>query len=140
MGRSKLINVLIIVAVFAVLGGVLYGVMFRNTDNKSSENKSQEKSQATITPNPQSKVEVTKDGFGPNRIEVDVGTRVIWMNKSGGNVAINSDDYPSHTKYVQLNLGEFADGSSVQLVFDKAGTYSYHNHLKPTQKGVVVVK
>lgn len=85
-------------------------------------------------------VTLTSSGFDPKTVTVKAGTRVIWLNKSGEGATVNSDPHPIHQAYQPLNLGEFPDGSSVQLVFDKPGKYGYHNHLNPSQNGTVVVE
>lgn len=79
-------------------------------------------------------------GFTPKDIIIKVGTRVIWINKSGAAATVSSGDHPTHLLYSFLNLGEFADSSSVQVVFNKPGKYSYHNHLNPSQTGTVTVE
>lgn len=84
-------------------------------------------------------VTLTASGFDPKTVTITEGTRVLWMNKSGKMGTVNSDDYPTNRLYPFLNLGAFPDGSSVQVVFDKAGTYTYHNHLNPDQTGKVIV-
>ncbi len=85
-------------------------------------------------------VNLTSSGFNPKTVTIKTGTRVIWVNKSGGDATVNSDVHPTHQLYPPLNLGQFPDGSSVQLVFDKQGAYKYHNHLNPGQTGTVVVE
>jgi plastocyanin len=62
------------------------------------------------------------------------------MNKSGKTVTVNSDNHPTHKLYPFLNLGAFENGSSVQAVFDKAGTYTYHDHFNPSNIGKVIVQ
>jgi len=51
-----------------------------------------------------------------------------------------SDPHPVHTDYPPLNLGTFFDGASLSLKFPTAGTYVYHNHLNPSERGTIVVK
>ncbi len=82
---------------------------------------------------------VTPGGFDPSEVTIKTGNKVVWTNRSGDFVTVSSDPHPTHTDYPPLNLGRFDDGASVELVFDKAGTYTYHNHLNPAQKGKVVV-
>lgn len=90
--------------------------------------------------NPIITITLTDSGFTPKDITVKGETRVAWINKSGTVATVNSDDHPTHQLYRFLNLGEFADGSSVQVVFDKAGKYSYHNHLNASETGTVTVE
>ncbi len=85
-------------------------------------------------------VTVSATGFQPQTVTIKVGEKVTWVNKSGATVSINSAVHPTHLVYPPLNLGTVADGASVSLVFPKAGTYKYHNHLNPTQFGTVVVE
>src|SRR3989344_739145 len=85
-------------------------------------------------------VNLTSSGFDPKTVTVKAGTRVIWFNKSGDTATVNSDIHPTHQLYAPLNLGEFPDGSSVQLVFDKPSTYGYHDHLNPSRTGTVIVE
>lgn len=85
-------------------------------------------------------VTVTTMGFVPQTITVKPGTKVTWINKSGDVANVSSDFHPTHLVYPPLNLGSFTDKSSVSLVFDKPGTYNYHNHLNPGEKGTVIVQ
>ena len=85
-------------------------------------------------------VTLTSSGFDPKTVTVKAGTRVIWLNKSAAPATVNSAVHPTHQVYPTLNLGEFPDGSSVQLVFSKPGKYTYHDHLNPSRTGTVVVE
>lgn len=85
-------------------------------------------------------ITLTSEGFSPATVTVKAGTVVSWINKSGGLATVNSDPHPTHLTYPPLNVGQFKDGSSVQLTFDKPGTFKYHNHLNPSQTGTVVVE
>lgn len=85
-------------------------------------------------------VNITSKGFEPKTLTIGVGATVTWINKSGSAVNINSDPHPVHTAYPPLNLGIVEDGKSVSLVFDKLGTYGYHNHLQPSQRGTIIVR
>ena len=64
-------------------------------------------------------VTLTRAGFEPSLISVKAGARVIWVNNSGSSVTVNSNDHPTHRLFSRLNLGEFSNGSSVQIVFQK---------------------
>ncbi len=85
-------------------------------------------------------VTLTGSGFNPATLTVKPGTRIIWLNKSGTNGSVNSDNHPTNLLYPFLNLGQFNNGSSVSVVFKKAGKYTYHNEVNPEQKGTVVVE
>lgn len=85
-------------------------------------------------------VNVTNNGFDPATVTVKIGTKVTWMNKNSDSVIIASDPHPLHTDYPPLNLGSLGAGQSASLVFNKQGSYSYHNHLNPSEIGKVIVQ
>lgn len=85
-------------------------------------------------------VNATASGFEPKTVNVKVGSKVTWVNKSGGVADVSSAKHPTHLVYPPLNLGNFADGASVSLVFKDKGTFKYHNHLDASQTGEVVVE
>ncbi|MCL5438527.1 MAG: cupredoxin domain-containing protein [Patescibacteria group bacterium] len=135
-------TILFAVVILVIIGG---GILLLT--NKSTKQQSSSPAQNTINqslptdaPKNQTTITVSQSGFGPNTITVKIGTVVTWINKSGSPVTVNSNNHPTHLLYSPLNLGEFNDGSSVQLTFDKPGTYGYHNHLNPSQTGTVIVK
>lgn len=138
------LNKIIVVAIVLILlvGGF---VLLKGTFGKNMTSTNQTKTGTTTTSNPKTQeksvtVKLDKTGFNPASVDISVGTRVVFINESGEMATVNSDDHPTHTKFPFLNLGEFGNGSSVQAVFDKTGTFTFHNHLVPSQKGTVVVK
>lgn len=131
----------IVIVVVVLLGGFL--LLNKNsstpaapTQNVTSQNQTTNK---TAEKPKEVDVTVTADGFNPDTITINAGDKVVWKNESGTTVTVNSDLHPTHLLWPFLNLGAFDNGSSVSVVFDKAGTYTYHNHLNASQKGTVVV-
>lgn len=123
---------------------LLVGIIYYLVNSGVSLPKQQEDS-PNLTPKvqvakTQEVVTVTKNGFEPKELMVKTGTRVVWINKSDGPVTVNSNNHPSHLLFPFLNLGEFGNGSSVQVIFDKPGIYPYHNHLDSSQTGTVTVE
>jgi plastocyanin len=96
---------------------------------------------ATSTPVNETTQEIvlTDQGFNPETISVKKGTRVIWVNNSQEAATVNSNEHPTHTEFPFLNLGEFEPGSSLQIILDKPGKYTYHNHLDDTKTGTIIV-
>lgn len=137
-------NVLLwVIIAVVVLGGGYY--LLKNKSSMYPAGPTQETSQPTAGPTSatmekEKTVNVTADGFQPQTVTIKVGEKVVWVNKSGVESNVSSAVHPTHLVYPPLNLGSFADGASVSLVFDKAGTYKYHNHLNPSQFGSVVVE
>lgn len=137
-------TLVIIIAVLVLIGAVV--VVAGKLGNKSAQPSTPAQSTTgqdtggTVPKETIKNVTFTRSGFDPKTVTIKAGTRVIWLNKSGGPATVNSAIHPTHQVFPPLNLGEFPDGSSVQLVFDKPGTYNYHNHLNPSQTGTVVVE
>ena len=140
--NSKLL--LTIIALIIIFGAfILLGNKKMSPTTKQSESmKSQESTKPVVTQptNLVVNVVLTDTGFLPKDITVKAGTRVVWVNKSGKTANVSSDDHPTHRLYPFLNLGEFADGSSVQVVVEKVGKYSYHNHLNASEVGTITAE
>lgn len=85
-------------------------------------------------------ISLSSHGFSPASLTIKVGEKVTWTNEDNGPSTVNSDPHPAHTNYPPLNLGKFNDGEELSLTFDKPGTYGYHNHLNPSQKGTIIVQ
>lgn len=101
-------------------------------------------------------VHIDEKGFQPNKINIEVGTRVVFENIGKEDYWPASDDHPSHTLYDGTSLKEHcARGASTSISFDacgpikstkswefiftKEGVYEYHDHLWPQLTGEVVV-
>lgn len=137
--KNKLI--IIIVLLVIVIGGAMLlnnKTSVKNTNPSKTVNEQQTPSATKIVEGKD--VNVTSNGFEPQTVTIKAGQRIVWTNKSGGVVTVNSDSHPTHLMWPFLNLGRFDDGSSVSVVFEKPGTYTYHNHLNASQIGTVVVE
>ena len=137
-----------VAAALLVVGAFL--VLNRNTTKETAMPSSTVSPTSTASPNPSPSmpestaaahvVTLTASGFDPKTITIKAGEKVTWKNNSGMTGNVNSDNHPTHLLYPMLNLGSFKDGGTVEVVFDKPGTYTYHNHLNASQTGMVVVK
>lgn len=85
-------------------------------------------------------VTLNESGFEPANITIKKGDKVVWENKSGDTATVDSDNHPTHLLYAPLNLGAFQDGEKHELIFDKVGKYTYHDHFHPSRRGTVVVE
>lgn len=132
--------VILIVAIGAVVLIAGKGGYQTPTPIKSGPTTPSSPTNETTASAQQTTVTLTQSGFEPAIATVKAGTKVIWINKSGQISTVDSAGHPTHLGYPSLNLGEFGNGAQVSLVFDKAGTYKYHNHLNPSQTGTVVVE
>ena len=141
-------NKLVIAVV--VLIGIVAGIVLLSGNKKTTDvvsrqpattnEEEQQSQQAPTFSEPSNTIVLTQEGFDPQILTVEVGTKVSWVNKSGGKATVNSAPHPIHSNYQPLNLNSFEEGEFLELVFDKAGTYNYHDHLNPARTGTVIVK
>jgi len=85
-------------------------------------------------------ITLSKTGFSPSTVTIKVGSAIRWVNKSGTQETVNSDNYPTNQLHRELNFGIFNNNSSVVHTFTKTGTYGYHNQLNHTQEGKIIVE
>lgn len=136
--------ILIIVAAIVIFGAFTF--LGNKKTTPTTQPAAQQATQSTTKPtvietnSSITTIALTNAGFTPKDVIVKAGAKVVWENKSGSAATVNSASHPTHLLYPFLNLGEFADGSSVQVVFEKAGKYSYHNHLNPSETGTITVE
>jgi plastocyanin len=141
--NSKTLILLGIVILVIVLGGAL----LLNRSFKTSTTNTTTKTQTSTTTQGKTTnqvttavVNVTNSGFEPKDLKIKVGAQVVWTNKSGKTVTVNSDNHPTNLLWPFLNLGAFDNGQSVSTTFAKSGKYTYHNHFDPSQTGSVTVE
>ena len=146
-GRNLFIGVVIVIILAAI--ALFYKSSYSNLSQPQSTGEVSQETGGTATSQTtsvneitgeQNVITLTQDGFSPSTLTIKAGTKVTWANKSGDQATVNSNPHPVHSDYSPLNLGGFSDGSTLSLVFDKAGIYGYHNHLNPSQSGTIIVK
>lgn len=85
-------------------------------------------------------VELTPQGFKPDSITIEEGTTVTFVNSKGGPFWPASDSHPAHTIYSTFDSKQAViDGGSWSFVFNKIGTWRYHDHLSPYFVGKITV-
>lgn len=100
-------------------------------------------------------IRITANGFEPSSLTVKKGDSVIWVNESGRSAWPASAVHPTHTAYPGSGIqkcgtaeaatifdacGNVAIGNSWSFVFNEAGTWKYHDHLRASVTGSVVVE
>ncbi len=90
----------------------------------------------------ESVVSYTDNGYSPNQIRVKLGTRVTFKNEASGSLMWTASNlHPTHTILPEFDpLEGVASGQSYSFIFTKTGTWLYHNHLKPSDSGSVIVE
>lgn len=141
--NSKILIGVIVIGI--IVGAVILMAGGKNnqaqtpTNNNVQEPTSATESQPVEAPETVT-VEVTSSGFSPVSVNIKPGERVVWNNKSGGDISINSDDHPTHRLFKELNIGHVPDNSSASVLFEKPGTYTYHDHYNPERTGTIIVE
>lgn len=92
----------------------------------------------------QNKVVVTYNGtaFSPKAVTIKKGDSITFVNESAGGMSVASDPHPSHTIYPEFDQYKSTERGqkSFTFVFDKVGSWAYHNHLNSSATGLVVVE
>lgn len=80
-------------------------------------------------------------GFSPEVVEIAQGGTVTFKNEGSRDVWVASNDHPTHLLYPEFDAKKgYTPGSEYQFTFEKAGTWEYHDHLKASLGGTVIVK
>lgn len=79
-------------------------------------------------------------GFAPNTVTVKIGTAVVWTNQSQSGMWVASAMHPTHQLLPGFDeLKSVSTGGTYEYMFEKVGTWKYHNHVAPADTGTVVV-
>ena len=93
-------------------------------------------------------VTYTDSGYSPATLQVKKGETVTFKNQSSQSMWTASAAHPTHRVYPTTGgcLGSTFDackgvqsGNSWSFKFDIAGTWKYHNHLDPSDTGIIYV-
>lgn len=88
-----------------------------------------------------SQVNITSSGFIPATISVNLGQAVVWTNKDTSPHVVASDPFPSDNILPALNSNQQIDtNDSYTYIFNRKGTFTYHDNLNPSLEGTVIVK
>ena len=70
--------------------------------------------------------------FGPQAIDISVGTSVQWNNDGPSAHTVTPDD-------AAFEGGTLLSGDTLSVTFTVPGVYAYHCEIHPTMRGVVTV-
>jgi len=136
---KKVILGLIIIVILAGGGYLLFhktksntSTTSGNTSSQSSSSSNSQKIAATIT--------YSNDGFSPAQTTVSSGDTVAIKNTSSSTMNLDSDPHPVHTDDSDLNVGAVDAGQTKTFVVTKKGSFGFHNHLDPSQRGNITIQ
>lgn len=133
----------LVIALIVLGGGYIAYRSFKDNNALSSNTAVNQVQELVPTVSEQLSVQTVKidtNGYSPAKIMIKKGTKVTWNNASGKIANVSSDPHPAHTNYTPLNLGNIPDKESVSVVLNETGTFNYHNHLQPSQKGTITIQ
>ena len=145
--RNLVIGVVVVAVLF--LGGylLLNGSKKSADTNNSSTNNNTSTNNSTnnsTTASDSVTVTYTNTGFTPFSVTLKKGGTLIWKNDANDQVQIGVNPHPVHTGNRAITNGEFTldlnPGGTKTLTINDTGTFSYHNHLDPTESGTIIVQ
>lgn len=83
----------------------------------------------------------TDEGFRPSKLTVPIGTMVEFVNKSNVEMWVATNIHPEHD--ILPTFDQFkavGRDKNYMYVFDKKGSWKYHDHLMPNLEGVINVE
>lgn len=94
-------------------------------------------------------VEITSSGFSPNKLTINAGDIVVFINKDSTQHWPASAVHPTHAVYPESGgcIGSKFDsckgleqGEIFSFTFNQKGNWRYHDHLKPGLTGSITVE
>lgn len=82
----------------------------------------------------------TDNGFNGVPASVKRGTVITINNNSSSDLEFSSDDHPVHRDNTELNTSVIGPGESTTVTVNKSGSWGFHNHLKDSHSGTLVVE
>jgi plastocyanin len=125
------------------------------TQPSVSEELSQPSPEAPVPAVKENVVVYTNSGYSPSTLTVKKGETVTFKNQSSRSMWPASAMHPTHRVYSGTSLDEhcpdtagtafdackgFLPGQSWSFIFNKTGTWKYHDHLNPGATGTIVVE
>ncbi|SRR3989344_7472245 len=150
MGISK--KIIALIAVFIVIIALWLFLFDNNEESQSSNingNAMIEKETASSNI-----IEITASGFSPNELTIKAGESVKFINKDSSMHWPASAIHPTHTVYPGSDITKcgtseqsvifdackgLKEGGTFTFVFNEAGEWSYHDHLKASLRGKIIV-
>jgi len=148
MNKSR--NIALVVVAVLVIAGIALTLSNQKKTTASTAQPTPTPFTATISPGAsptQSPAQtaasvISYDGnsFSPASTTVKSGQTVTFKNTSNTAVQVDSDPHPIHTDDTDLNVGNIDPGGSKTITVTKIGSFGFHNHLNPSQKGHITIQ
>lgn len=153
----KTLYILIAVVLAVIVIGGVFVLQSNNSSQVPSLGEEENMMPPIVEEQPQSSLMVTygDEGYSPKELMVKKGETVTFTNESSQPMWTASAIHPSHTAYPGTDVKDCGDsmmgmmfdtcagtpmGSSWTFQFSETGEWGYHNHLRPTHWGKVIVE
>lgn len=152
MHMKKVLIVVILLAVVGIGAWLIIGKDNNSSDTTSTTNSQKAENNETKSNTPSepsvasdntpvaATITFTNNGFESGTITVKSGDTVEIKNDSNQPLQMDSDPHPAHTDDPELNVGVVSPGESQKFTLTTKGTWGYHNHLNPNDRGRVNVE
>jgi plastocyanin len=127
--------IIAIVLVVVVAGGA-YWFMQRNNNSSTTD----ARGSSTNTAGQAEVITYSDSGFSPATLTAKSGDTITVRNTSSHDIQMDSNPHPIHTDDPDLNVGAVVASQSMNFMVTNKGTFGYHNHLNPAQKGTIVIQ
>ncbi len=85
-------------------------------------------------------ITLTESGFVPSRLLIDKGDTVVFISEVEDAFWPASDSHPTHGRYPEFDPGRaLVPGESWEFTFEKAGVWTFHDHLRTGLRGKILV-
>ena len=136
---------------FAAVGLIAISAFILSACKTNSQTSSQDNntSQTQTAPVEETKgaatIIATDLGFDIKEVTINAGESITWVNNSSRTIQIGSANHPDHKINPDLTGGEYvveipAGQSKTVSAGTKVGRWAFHNHLKPSEGGTVVIE
>lgn len=85
-------------------------------------------------------ITITDDGFSPDPVKIQKGTKIIFLNKGQNPHWPASDFHPTHGIYPEFDPLKGISPSEEWSFTLKPGKWHYHDHLYPSFTGTIEVE
>lgn len=87
------------------------------------------------------KIKYTDKGFTPDKIDIESGSMVEFINESSTDMWVASMSHPSHTILPTFDqFRGYKKGARYRYMFDKKGVFPFHDHINPSRGGTINVR
>ena len=143
--NSKLILGIVVIIVLGALGWFFYSTSSTKSEQPAATTTKEESSTTSSAEVSEENIITYNDsGFGPQSLTLKSGESLTWVNNSSRNVQVGSALHPTPTVNQEITGNDFvielAPGESTKVQLAKTGEWGYHDHLRPSMTGKIIVQ